>query len=43
MKGYPIDCGYMGYIPSKNEYFLYDTEEDYKMIFKLYESRAEET
>lgn len=43
MKGYPIDCGYMGYIPSKGGYCLFDTEEEYKMIFALEENLAEET
>lgn len=30
MKGYNIDCGYMGYVPSEGVYRLFDTEDDYK-------------
>jgi hypothetical protein len=29
MKGYPIDTGYMGYIPSQNRYILFATESEY--------------
>ena len=43
MKGYLIDCGYMGYIPSKDEYCLFDTEEEYKTIFETEQNLAEET
>ena len=30
IKGYPIDVGYMGYLPSKGEYELFDSESDYE-------------
>lgn len=30
MKGYNIDVGYMGYVPSEGEYQLFDSEQDYK-------------
>lgn len=30
IKGYPIGCGYMGYVKSEKQYRLFDTEGDYK-------------
>ena len=29
MKGYAIASGYMGYVPSKGKYMLFDTENEY--------------
>ena len=42
MKGYPIACGYIGYLPSENAYRLFDTEEEYKMVYRE-EEGSEET
>lgn len=28
-KGYPVNCGYMGYIEDEGRYMLFSTEDDY--------------
>ena len=33
MKGYQVDCGYMGYIPSRKGYCLFATEADYEEVY----------
>lgn len=33
IKGYLIPAGYMGYIPSLNEYILFPTEQEYIEYF----------
>ena len=30
MKGYTIDVGYMGYVPSEGKYRLFETDDAYK-------------
>lgn len=34
MKGYSVDTGYMGYVPSINRYLLFACEADYIEYFK---------
>ena len=34
MKGYVIEAGYMGYIPSQNRYFLFSTEVEYREVYE---------
>lgn len=36
MKGYPVDSGYMGYIPDEKEYSLFSSEKDYEEYYKTY-------
>ena len=34
MKGYPVNNGYMGFIPETGDYMLFCTEEEYVEYFK---------
>ena len=34
MKGYPIDVGYMGYLPDIKGYQLFPTEKEYKKYYR---------
>ena len=37
MKGYTIAAGYMGYLPSQNDYKLFPTWDEYSAYFREFE------